>query len=70
MKFPLMVALSKSTSLVSRKVFAEVPPGVEYRLTPLGHNFVVPASALIDWMVANWPEIERERANYDKKLVK
>jgi len=51
--------------LVTREIFAEVPPRVEYQLAPLGHSFLVPARALIDWMVEKWPEIEHMREAYD-----
>jgi len=53
--------------LVTREVFAEVPPRVEYQLTPIGHSFLEPASALIHWMVANWPEIERQREAFENR---
>ncbi|WP_157246207.1 winged helix-turn-helix transcriptional regulator [Nonomuraea typhae] len=35
--------------LVTRKVFAEVPPRVEYTLTPLGHSLQEPIQAITDW---------------------
>jgi len=53
--------------LVTREIFAEVPPRVEYQLTPIGHSFLEPASALIQWMVANWPEIERQRQAFESR---
>ncbi|MBV1902966.1 MAG: helix-turn-helix transcriptional regulator [Marinosulfonomonas sp.] len=53
--------------LVTREIFAEVPPRVEYQLTPIGHSFLEPASALIQWMVANWPEIERQREAFENR---
>ncbi|MBV1866651.1 MAG: helix-turn-helix transcriptional regulator [Marinosulfonomonas sp.] len=53
--------------LVTRTVFAEVPPRVEYQLTPIGHSFMEPASALIKWMVTNWPEIERQRTAFENR---
>ena len=56
--------------LVTREVFAEVPPRVEYQLAPIGHSFLVPAKALIDWMVGKWPEIEKLRETYDAKKSK
>ena len=56
--------------LVVREVFAEVPPRVEYQLAPIGHSFLVPAKALIDWMVEKWPEIEKRRNIYDENTVK
>ena len=52
--------------LVVREVFAEVPPRVEYTLTPRGRSFLIPARALIAWLEDNWPDIEVSRAEYDE----
>jgi len=35
--------------LVRRKVYAEVPPRVEYDLTPLGRAFLEPVTGLCRW---------------------
>src|SRR5436309_13056989 len=35
--------------LVDRRVYAEVPPRVEYSLTPLGRSLREPITALGDW---------------------
>ena len=43
----------ESAELVSRTVFAEVPLHVEYELTDLGRNAVVPLRAVRDWAEAN-----------------
>ena len=53
--------------LVTREIFAEVPPRVEYQLTSIGHSFLVPTTVLINWMEENWSEIERFRNAYDEK---
>jgi DNA-binding HxlR family transcriptional regulator len=39
----------ESANLVARKVYAEVPPRVEYRLTRLGATLVPPILSLHDW---------------------
>ena len=39
--------------LVSRTVYAEVPPRVEYRLTELGESFQPALNGIIDWALAN-----------------
>ncbi|MFB9838237.1 winged helix-turn-helix transcriptional regulator [Actinoallomurus acaciae] len=39
--------------LVTREVFAEVPPRVEYTLTPLGMSLQTPIQAIADWAEAN-----------------
>jgi DNA-binding HxlR family transcriptional regulator len=35
--------------LITRKVYAQVPPKVEYRLTPLGRSLLDPIGALQEW---------------------
>lgn len=39
--------------LLTRTVFAEVPPRVEYALTPLGHSLQTPIQAVADWAEEN-----------------
>lgn len=39
--------------LISRTVFAEVPPRVEYQLTELGLTLVQPLAALAQWAEQN-----------------
>lgn len=39
----------ESDGLVDRKVFAEVPPRVEYSLTPLGMSLKPIWDAMSDW---------------------
>jgi DNA-binding HxlR family transcriptional regulator len=52
--------------LVTRTVYAEVPPRVEYELTPLGRSLQVPLRALEDWAVAHMSEVvERNREHAD-----
>lgn len=50
---------------VSRTVFPTVPPRVDYALTPLGHDLLVPVRALGDWALANAERIERARKRFD-----
>ncbi|HDS1153079.1 TPA: helix-turn-helix transcriptional regulator [Pluralibacter gergoviae] len=40
-------------NLVSRKVFAEVPPRVEYQITELGKSLRPTLDSLAEWMAAN-----------------
>ncbi|WP_114423537.1 winged helix-turn-helix transcriptional regulator [Nocardioides houyundeii] len=51
--------------LVSRTVYAEVPPRVEYELTATGRTLIEPAVTLAEWAVDHNPEIERNQASYD-----
>jgi DNA-binding HxlR family transcriptional regulator len=53
--------------ILSRKLFPEVPPRVEYTLTPRGLGLLLPVKALITWIEGQWPEIEKSRAEYDEK---
>ena len=53
--------------LVKRSVFAEVPPRVEYELTPTGETLVEPAVTLAEWAIRNNPEIERNQQAYDSR---
>jgi DNA-binding HxlR family transcriptional regulator len=41
------------SGLVERRVYPEVPPRVEYSLTPLGHSLRGPVTALTAWAEAN-----------------
>lgn len=54
----------ESNGLVSRKIFAEVPPRVEYQLTALGHSLLIPVSGLINWAKENTEIIEESRKAY------
>jgi DNA-binding HxlR family transcriptional regulator len=42
---------------VHRKVFAEVPPRVEYALTPMGREVAAHVEALAEWIEVNTPRI-------------
>ncbi len=46
---------------VTRKVFAEVPPRVEYELTELGHSLLRQVGILTDWAEANAQQIVNKR---------
>jgi DNA-binding HxlR family transcriptional regulator len=51
--------------LVTRTVYPEVPPRVEYELTAMGRTLIGPAVALAEWAVDNNPDIEESQATYD-----
>lgn len=50
---------------VSRTVYPTKPPSVEYALTDLGRELVVPVKALGTWVIANVQRIEGARERYD-----
>jgi DNA-binding HxlR family transcriptional regulator len=47
--------------LVCRRVFAEVPPRVEYTLTPLGMSLQTPIQAITDWAEAHVGQVMAAR---------
>ncbi|MCD5349317.1 winged helix-turn-helix transcriptional regulator [Kineosporia mesophila] len=53
--------------LVSRTVYAEVPPRVEYELTATGRSLITPALALAEWAVDHVPHIEKSRTAYEDR---
>ena len=53
--------------LVRRQVFAQVPPRVEYSLTPLGQSLSALLAAVIEWADAHCDEVEAARAAFDRR---
>ncbi|MFG1694432.1 winged helix-turn-helix transcriptional regulator [Nonomuraea sp. NPDC049309] len=53
--------------LVVRSIYAEVPPRVEYELTPLGRTLLERVSGLIDWAVEHHEDVESARGRYDTR---
>ncbi|MET9532397.1 MULTISPECIES: helix-turn-helix domain-containing protein [unclassified Streptomyces] len=51
--------------VVSRTVYAEVPPRVEYQLTPLGESLRTIVHALAQWVTDHHEEIDSARHRYD-----
>ncbi|MBK8542294.1 MAG: helix-turn-helix transcriptional regulator [Caulobacteraceae bacterium] len=51
--------------LVSRTVTPTVPPRVDYALTELGRDLLIPVSALGQWAIQHTPCIEAARARFD-----
>lgn len=52
--------------LVARQAYAEVPPRVEYSLTPLGHSLSEPIRAIDHWIECNVAEIARAQKAFDQ----
>ena len=53
--------------LVTRDVYPEVPPRVEYELTPLGRKFMQPVRGLVTWLQSNWPTIRAARERFERR---
>ena len=55
--------------LVSRTVFAAVPPKVEYAVTDLGRTAIPAVTALAKWAVEHSEEIQGNRSLFDDRLL-
>lgn len=49
---------------ITRTLYPEVPPRVEYTLTPLGRSFLEPMQQLVDWADTHHRAIVTARARY------
>ena len=54
----------EADGLISRKVFPEVPPRVEYALTARGRGFMPVMQQLMDWAYDNLHDIVSDREKY------
>lgn len=52
---------------VSRSVLPTAPPRVEYSLTQLGRDLLVPVGALAEWARMNQAAVEAARRRFDRK---
>lgn len=51
--------------LVNRYFYPEIPPRVEYALTPVGESVLDLMQAFIDWIQTHWKDIQTARERYD-----
>jgi DNA-binding HxlR family transcriptional regulator len=56
--------------LVSRTVYATVPPNVEYELTALGRTLSEPIGALRNWAVEHIAEVITAQQLYDQRATR
>ncbi len=54
--------------LITRQIFAEIPPRVEYQLTPLGKDLLKQISGLAEWASGNMETIILARSEYDSRI--
>jgi DNA-binding HxlR family transcriptional regulator len=50
---------------VTRTIYPTIPPRVDYHLTDLGCELLVPISALAEWVTENRYRIEEARTRFD-----
>ena len=53
--------------ILTRKVYAVMPPNVTYQLTPLGTALLEAAMPLLEWTTGALPLIDAARAEYDAR---
>jgi DNA-binding HxlR family transcriptional regulator len=53
---------------VSRHSFQEVPPRVEYSLTPLGASLSAPITALDEWVERHLTSVVEAQARFDERI--
>jgi DNA-binding HxlR family transcriptional regulator len=56
--------------LLKRKVYAVVPPRVDYTLTPLGRAFLEPVTSLCAWAQAHQAELDAVHAKRKRGRTK
>jgi len=53
--------------IVTRKVYAVVPPRVDYDLTPTGHTLLATVRQLVEWADDHTGDIDAARVRYDAR---
>ena len=55
---------------ITRKIYPEIPPRVEYSLTTLGEGLLIPMECLVEWILGNRLAVRKAREFYDKNDLK
>jgi DNA-binding HxlR family transcriptional regulator len=55
--------------ILTRKVYAEVPPRVEYSLTRLGRSLAAPIDAIQEWAETHVAAVLTARDKYDDRVA-
>lgn len=53
--------------ILTRTVYAVMPPNVTYELTPIGHTLLDATVPLVQWSLANIAAIDTSRAEFDNR---
>jgi DNA-binding HxlR family transcriptional regulator len=56
--------------LITRTIFATIPPRVDYELTPLGRSLLEPVTRLSAWALKNIAIIETARERFDSSAAR
>jgi DNA-binding HxlR family transcriptional regulator len=59
----------EADDLVARRLYAEVPPRVEYSLTDLGRSLMPHLLSLTSWAIDNFAHIVQHRAKYSRSTA-
>jgi DNA-binding HxlR family transcriptional regulator len=60
----------EENGFVSRTVTPVTPPQVEYALTDLGRDFLVPVQGFAEWVIENFAEMEAARRAYAERRAR
>ena len=55
---------------ISRTVTPSIPPRVDYELTELGHDVLVPVTALAQWALMRREHVEAARERFDQAATR
>jgi len=55
----------EKAGIVDRKVYAEVPPRVEYKLTKTGHSLLKPIEEISRWAEDNAAFVQKKRQEFE-----
>jgi DNA-binding HxlR family transcriptional regulator len=58
----------ESDGLVNRKIYAEIPPRVEYSLTQIGRELLPHIDGLTQWALKHMSTIEKSRNKFGAKV--
>ena len=59
----------EADGLVSRKVYPQIPPKVEYRLTELGESLLPHIIGISEWASKNFDAIKESRKSYHSRTL-